>query len=968
MTAVTEPTSRQALVGLAAALTAAAAVVLMVLTPAVPNVTVVEWPAPDTEPGLAADTHGGTPLLLAAHAAARLEVHATCAATGTGARTLLATTRRFPYQSHGLRLSTRDGRLRLDAMGANLADAPVACPVELVVDGSRWRLEAAGKSVGSGSFATDRPLVSSLSSDVARLASDAGPALRVVVTSDPAGSTPSVAQWALLVTAITASLVALATLARPRRGRRRASWREMAAYAGPVDAVVVAIMAAWAVVGAVLYDDGWVVATAANAGASGQFSTYYDALGAAVPFGWAHDLLVRLFLAVSHEVLWLRAMPFLFGLACWVACRVALTSLVRHPSLRSRWVRGHEWAMASVFLLFWVAWLSTVRPEPMVAAAGGGVLLASLRFTVRPSGRTLAAGALVATFATTLHPDGLVAWAPLIAVVPCVWDWLRGLDTVGRFRFLTAATLIGSFGLALLLADTDLGAWLRNRALVAGDGTHEATWHDEFERYTLLLNAPYGVTVRRASVFFAGIAAFLFLTRRRRQWKPTIDVPAASLFIAAGIFLFTPSKWPWHFGAVAPFAAVALVVELARVRAEGAERSTWFRQAQTVVVTVAASLVAWRGEQFWHVLTPRTRALGQGGTGLLPIDLASPLVWVVAIAVVLVVLRRRPGALATWLPPVSAAVMVALTLASFVLDAVEARPAWTITEQNLEIGQAHRCGLADHLRLPDVEAVEPLAITVPRRGPDAPDRPPGVSVPALEFAAGRSLPQWPSPVIADAWSSYVTGDQDVGWFASPWYRLPSARSAGGRRMLATIAAGRTRSQGNGLFVQYGDDREPTPPALLHAAQDGDGWALLPLPQPPRGATRVRLIGVDHETGLHGWLAFSAPAAFPVRTLSAIDREYRPVSVVSPQYRTYLSCLRHAGVAALVEFPRIVVGDTLSPFLEFSPFKLLSDIGTLVKLPATLDGRPPDSPLEIYVVPTRDGSPPGVVADLRSRRP
>lgn len=962
MRAVFAPASWRALVGLAAGLAAAAAVVVMVVTPAVPNVSVVEWPAPGNKSGLGADTSGVTPLLLAAHAAARLEVQATCAAVGEGPRTLLATTRRPPYDLQGLRLSIADGRLRLDARGAKVADAPVACPVRLVVDGSRWRLHAAGRSIGSGSFAPDRPLVSGLVSDVASLSSDAGPALRVVVTSDPAGSSPSAAQWALLATASAAAVVALATLARPGRRRWRPAWRRVFVYASPVDALVVVTMAVWAVVGAVFYDDGWVVATAANAEASGQFSTYYDALDAPVPFGWAHDLLVRLFLTVSHEVLWLRVLPFLFGLACWVACRAALASVVRYPSLRSRWVRGHEWAMAAVFLLFWVAWLSTVRPEPMVAAAGAGVLLAAYRFTARPSGRTLAAGALVATFATTLHPNGLVAWAPLIAIAPNLWGWSRNLDTVGRLRLMTATALIGSFGLALLLADTDLGAWLRNRALVAGDGAHKRAWHDELQRYELLLIGP---TVRRASVFFAGIAVFLFLTRHRRRWQPTIDVPATALVLAAGIFLFTPSKWPWHFGAVMPFAAVAFAVELARVRAEEAERSAWFRQAQVLAATVVASLVAWRAGQFWHVLTPRTRALGHGGTGLLPVDLASPLVWAAVIAVGLVVLRRRPGALATWLAPMSAAVIVTSTVAAFVLDAVESRPGWTIAEQNLEIGRAHRCGLADHLRVPDLEAAVPLALTTPQRGADPPSR---ISVPRLNVTTGRSLPHRPSPVIGEAWSSYVNGDEDVGWFASPWYRLPSGSSTDGSRVLATIAAGRTRSQKNGLFVQYGDDREPASPVLLDAIQDGDGWALLSLPRPPTNATRVRLIGVDHETGLHGWLAFSAPAAFSVRTLSAIDREYRPISVVSPQYRVYLPCLRHARVSGLVEFPRLVVGDTASPFLDFSPFKLLADIGTLVKLPVTLDGRPADPPLEVYLVATRDGSPPPLTAEVRSRRP
>ena len=61
-----------------------------------------------------------------------------------------------------------------------------------------------------------------------------------------------------------------------------------------------------------------------------------------------------------------------------------------------------------------------------------------------------------------------------------------------------------------------------------------------------------------------GLAVLAFLLRRRRE-RASLDLASASLGVALRLLIATPSKWPWHFGALVGIAAVAVASETIRL-------------------------------------------------------------------------------------------------------------------------------------------------------------------------------------------------------------------------------------------------------------------------------------------------------------------------------------------------------------------------------------------------------------------
>jgi hypothetical protein len=203
----------------------------------------------------------------------------------------------------------------------------------------------------------------------------------------------------------------------------------------------------------------------------------------------------------------------------------------------------------------------------------------------------------------------------------------------------------------------------------------------------------------------------------------------------------------------------------------------------------------------------------------------------------------------------------------------------------------------------------------------------------LTAARDRSLPEHAVPFGARGWSSYVTGDRETGAFTTDWVALPEAGSSSD---LAVFVAGRAAADENELLVQYADAQTATALAPTDIEIDRDAWTAHPLAlTPPAGADRMRLVGIDRTTDLHGWLAVSAPLQAPVRPLTSVLAAHEWTALSSPQFRAYLPCVRDPLVrGGIAEPPDVVLSDGALPLMSASPFRNVTDAHEVVGMPYT----------------------------------
>jgi Mycobacterial cell wall arabinan synthesis protein len=438
-------------------------------------------------------------------------------------------------------------------------------------------------------------------------------------------------------------------------------------------------------------------------------------------------------------------------------------------------------------LLSWFAWLSTLRPERMVALLSVVVLVAILHFCQTAAPVYLTVALLPATVAVTLHPAGVVALAPLLVAVPTLWRWARRRGRAGLFT-LVALGLIAAAALVLLvLADTDLEKWRQSRDLFSTSELNTLSWRDELYRYKLLFDPTTlcSPVVRRGSVVFALVAVALFVTRPARRRDQGFDLPVMSLMVGAVLMAFTPSKWPLQLSALGGFAAIAVATELLRLGREPAGSESRNRRSLLVLgVTVIAS-AAWRGSADFGPFTVRAVHFGRGGSELLGVDLSSPVPWLVLTAGALVactVAAWRRGHLSgrqaldrwlavsgIWAVPVAVSVVAGATLGLFVTDAFAETPGWSLPRQNYDDLTSQTCGLGDDLCVADPATGVPLE---PDRYRLRPPRP--TPYPSPLTAPGSTSPRAGAPHPRPVSSSRPGGN-----LGSPATKTPACSSPRG---------------------------------------------------------------------------------------------------------------------------------------------------------------------------------------------
>ncbi|MGH7540698.1 MAG: hypothetical protein ACRELC_06850, partial [Gemmatimonadota bacterium] len=567
------------------------------------------------------------------------------------------------------------------------------------------------------------------------------------------------------------------------------------------------------------------------------------------------------------------------------------------------------------------------------------MLASVVLFVERDSAAPLAALGLLLPVALTAHHAAVVAFAPLLVAAPQIVRWARS-------QIAPASTIVAS-AIALFAVLLFVGADLEQRrsdaqtlASVTG-----ASWRGEIQRYTSLSLPPFGTPLRRAFVALALLAVLGFLLRRHRERQPLLDLPAAALGVSLLLLIATPSKFPWHFGALIGVAAVALAAEIARLRRESLASTGWAARPLLVIgAAVLAAAWSWTPRTIWSTLDLRTLDWQPGYEAWLP---WSTLVTALPLAFLLIALVKLPRAradpargswqTATWTVPIVAVPMLAFTVVVLVADAVRTE-SWTLTRQNLGAlrGDAG-CGLADALDVPELTSLRPLRTA----------RPP----------ESRVLASWTpaSPLAGLPRYSLGPGERDpVG---SPWFRLD------GERRFGLFVAGAPRSTDR-LGLEWGVDTrggmrtlENDRVSTAFATEAGAplAWRFVSaseLPAPARGANAVR-VTLRSDAAPGAALAVSAPVRYTTETLASSLAGSGSRPLVFPNLVTYFPCASQPRLGdGIVEPPSHILlpASSASPVREpeTSPFAGVLDLYDLERMPLA-DSKIPPEDLAVFRV-------------------
>jgi hypothetical protein len=560
------------------------------------------------------------------------------------------------------------------------------------------------------------PTVSAL---ISELDLRAASGIEARITTRTYATSPTVRQVGATVAAVLLVLAAL-LLVSPgllrTLGRAARAVPRMLAHAGPVDAVVVGLLLVWWVISPAFGDDGWIWMRGRVFSDVGAFSNYLDSFGANVPLDYWLEWLEHWLVRVTDELVLLRLPSLLALLASWFLARWCL-----RRAIGSREPAAARWSLAAAFSLLALAWGMTLRPEPFVCLLALTSLGAALSFARTPRIAPLIVCTLATPLALTAHPAGIVVLAPMLAVyrplVASVRERMVSLTGVAALA-LTAVTLT----VLLTFVDRDLESWNADRLLFEDSTYYSRPWWQEWTRYTNMIDqSSWAASARHMSVAVLLLAVLGYATRRRSApARPSLAIPARSLTIALVLFVLTPSKHAWHFGALAGIGAVAVAAEGARLLGEArAQPARPLRPFVAVELVIAALIWSWTIRLPWTVLDLQTMSWDDA-FGAVELRGSGFLTWLVVVLVLVVIaalvdrVRTRrgrptpadmPWRLAAWTVPAASAVLIAATGAVLVLDAARA-PDWAPARQNVAAlaGRAG-CGLADQIRV----AVDPAS-------------------------------------------------------------------------------------------------------------------------------------------------------------------------------------------------------------------------------------------------------------------
>ena len=615
-------------------------------------------------------------------------------------------------------------------------------------------------------------------------------------TDDRYASGPGALKVALLAAHLVALAVLLVLVHRRGRWRRARTWirpaswwRRLRRHASWADAMLVGISTVWVLFSPMNFDDSWYPLMARDAGATGYMgNAVYMFNVTENPFVLSQYAMQLWGSIGGYGIVWQRVLPLLYGLVAWGLLRVFFVLVSRRTEVRAERV---PWVLLVAYLVWWLPFGLTLRPEPLIVVLSVVVLLLVEMARDRDAPGLYVGAVIAAALAVACSPTGLVAVAPLLVEIPRAWPRLRASTTGERVVAVAVLAAAASIIVPVAFADASLGDVLEASAVHAYY-YDTVPWYDELVHYQTLLSPGRTPWARRGPILLT-LAVMLLVAAGSGRRGPEDDAlrrvlhhSAATTALTFVLVAASPTKWVLHFPAIAGIGTVLLAVAL--LRAPMPRRDRALATTGGVAVLVLAVSVSFAGWNVWSPYTDRGQFFGDHANpyptplsqNLLaphvgPIFLRNPLVWVaVAVLAALWVtwsLRRWPERRLPRPEPDRALIGVAcLTLilgmiAVMVLAPVRQYPGWTMALGNIKDVVRGDCGLQD-----STTVLAPVATGL---GPAV-----GPAVTTGDFVDSSVVPT-PDPVpdLGQVWHDVTPDSSGRGGLVTGWYPVPAGTDA-----------------------------------------------------------------------------------------------------------------------------------------------------------------------------------------------
>ncbi|MBA8827484.1 energy-converting hydrogenase Eha subunit E [Saccharopolyspora lacisalsi] len=844
------------------------------LAPVIADDPVVTWPEAGQEPT-------STVLPLSPYRPLSLDAHVPCTtlravnANSPQGGTALSTR---PNGAPGMEVSARGGEVLFRMSGREVFTEPIpdgGCTYRVLAGSDGVRVLRDGDMLARAPELLP-PQVAELATDAEGMPQASG--LAVELHTDARYQSRPTALKVVLLTAHGLALATLLVVTWRRWRDPRPSRTPRLPRPGAADAVMVLVAAAWVFLSPANMDDGWYLMMARNAGESGYIGNFVYMFNVTEnPFVLSQYMLQLWGELGGWSLWWMRLVPTLCGLATWALLRVLMTVALG----RAGTMRTVPWALLVAFLVWYLPYGVTLRPEPVIVMCAAATLVFAELAVLRHSIGALAVATICAALAVTASPSGVVAAAPLLLSLPWLVRWLRQQSWSARVGAVTLAVASATVVVPIGFADATLGD-----ALEAID-VHQwyylsFAWYEEFVHYDTLINS--STWARRLPVLLTlGVLVVVALSSGRGGTgrdpvRRLVLVSAITTSVALVLIALSPTKWVNHFHAVAAAPTVLLAAVL--LRSPLPRRAGPMLTGASLLALVGTVSLSYAGPNWWIPFTDAGQRFGNHldpdlttnntAPHISELYLRNPAPWlaVAALAWAWGAWRRSRGKLVLVTPDravVSAASLgsVLLMVALFAYAPIGQAPGWTVARSGVRSMFGGGCGLSDAVRvqLPAEKQLLPPATPPATAGDFGNDRPLPVSA-----------DPWPRPVKVwhdDLPDGTTTG---TGQVTTGWYPLP--KSTTGTHVTVPVA-GSLANQG--VEVQFGQ-------------RSGDGWAVassespasdlrrpphewqqlsVPLPADRPGA--VRVVVTDRVTGANSWVTVAEPeltAARPITELTS----------------------------------------------------------------------------------------------------
>jgi arabinosyltransferase A/arabinosyltransferase B/arabinosyltransferase C len=787
----------------------------------------------------------------------------------------------------GLRIVAVGSRIRVSSYDRLIVEEPApqgGCAYTVRSDPHRTSVSRDGREIGAVQGDV-RPVVAGVFTEVAGHSG-----LRLSMRADTRNQTPvtplKLGLGALFLVCLIGVLIAVRIMDRVMRGNTQRLtpsgwWRPRI-----VDGAVVVGLAVWLFIGPLTVDDGWILSMVRGIHTNGFIGNIYRWMNAPeAPFSWFYEV-YNLWSRISMSPLWLRIPSTVIAALIWLLLsRAVLPRLGAFARSRST-----LWLAAVLFLVWSLPFNLGVRAEPWVALGVLGVLVAVDRGVA--SGRVfpLLIGLVIAAMTVTVAPQGLMAFTPfLVMLLPVVrvvrsrLD-LRWVPAIAGFVAASAAGLLFAYAHQSYAAVSEAN---RVRKLIGGG----LPWFREIDRYAQLLSPEtfQGALQRRLPMLLALFGlGWLAWTFGRRALPGVARETAALVTGTFGLSLvalmFSPTKWTYHFGALAGVGTALLVVAVQAWSRRGIEaaagqppglRVLWILVAGISGMTIIGGIVA-GGRNEWPFLSnfgiPWSTVVPHAdGRALATLVLGGGALLVTALVVIAVLRTARgqaePPRLSRFPTPALLALLavtgtVALQFSTVGYAAAKRRHTYTVARDSINTLRHGSCGLADYLLVePDPRAG--LLAGLVNAGPEGLHG--FVASDAAVQMAGVALPGWKSTAARNA-----AGDGPAT-ATTGWYPLPQVVRAGAVPLVITVT-GRLEGS-NALTAEFG---RINPASVANVAtksfKEVPGAPAardlrLDVPVTAPGANAVRLTGIYGGTDVS--FAFTPPRAPHTERLASL---------------------------------------------------------------------------------------------------